>query len=44
MENDDKPDEYYEYWEKKGYEFIECRTIDKNGFTKFIWIKRLILN
>jgi len=41
MVDDDKSDEYYEYWEAKGYEFIEYRTIDKYGFTKFIWIKKL---
>jgi hypothetical protein len=39
--DDDKTDEYYNYWEAKGYEFIEYRTTDKYGFTKFAWIKRL---
>jgi len=34
-------DEYYTYWENRGYEFIEGRTVDsKTGFTKFIWVKR----
>ena len=34
-------DEYYTYWENRGYEFVEGRTIDsKTGFTKFIWVKR----
>ena len=34
-------DEYYKYWESKGYEFVEGRTNDvKTGYTKFIWIKR----
>tara|TARA_Y100000114_G_scaffold152841_1_gene171832 strand:- start:4297 stop:4425 length:129 start_codon:yes stop_codon:yes gene_type:complete len=34
-------EEYYKYWEAKGYEFVEGRTIGKDGFTKFVWIKRL---
>ncbi len=36
-------DEYYTYWENRGYEFVEGRTVDsKTGFTKFIWVKRKI--
>jgi hypothetical protein len=39
MEKDSE--EYFEYWESRGYEFVEGRKIDsKTGFTKFIWIKR----
>jgi hypothetical protein len=34
-------EEYYKYWEDRGYEFVEGRTVDsKTGNTKFIWIKR----
>jgi hypothetical protein len=34
-------EEYYKYWEARGYEFVEGRTVDtKTGNTKFIWIKR----
>ena len=34
-------EEYYKYWEHKGYEFVEGRTVDKKtGFTKFIWVKK----
>ena len=34
-------EDYYKYWEDRGYEFVEGRTVDlKTGFTKFIWIKR----
>jgi hypothetical protein len=36
-------EEYFQYWESKGYEFIESRTIDtKTGFTKFVWIKKKV--
>jgi len=34
-------EEYYQYWENRGYEFVECRSNDrKTGFTIFIWVKR----
>lgn len=33
-------EDYFKYWEERGYEFVEGRTVDKKGFTKFIWIKR----
>ena len=37
-------EEYYKYWENRGYEFVEGRTIDaKTGFTKYIWVKRKII-
>tara|TARA_R110000803_G_scaffold47555_1_gene99092 strand:- start:1550 stop:1705 length:156 start_codon:yes stop_codon:yes gene_type:complete len=42
--DDDKTDEYYKYWEAKGYEFVEGRTVCKDGFTKFVWIKRKIIS
>jgi hypothetical protein len=38
-------EEYYKYWEDRGYEFVEGRTVDtKTGNTKFIWIKRKVIN
>ena len=33
-------EDYFKYWEDRGYEFVEGKTVDKEGFTKFIWIKR----
>ena len=34
-------EDFYKYWEDRGYEFVEGRTFDlKTGLTKFIWIKR----
>jgi len=36
-------EEYYQFWESRGYEFVEKRTNDKKtGFTKWIWIKRKV--
>jgi len=40
-------DEYYQWWENRGYEFVEDRTHktgSHKGFTKFIWIKRKKIN
>ena len=33
-------EEYYNYWEKRGYEFVEYRTVNNKGNTEWIWIKR----
>ena len=33
-------EQYYNYWEKRGYEFVENRTINSKGNTEWTWIKR----